>query len=250
MTLIIAILTLFIIALFIIDTIAANTITINNIESIHDAPTLYVHRHGYRLDFADDVSGQTRWKDSARFAENPRDPPLLDSDEAEIAKNAKHINGITAIYTSPFTRCIQTSIILAKILNVPIYVEYGLAEQAVGDIVNRENMDAELEPRAIKSRFPQVNVCNSIYKLEDVASTHAPSSVIAKRNLDIIQKLQKKHNNVLIVAHCGHLYLTAMMNGCNSKEIIDNVCGVNQTGTMVVCSGTDKCVLYKNGILV
>ena len=84
--------------------------------------TVWIARHGNRLDFVD-----PEWFNTA-----PRryDPPLSEDgllQAAELAQRLKKEN-ISHIFASPFLRTIQTANQVAQILNLPIKLEAGLSE--------------------------------------------------------------------------------------------------------------------------
>ncbi|KAA8498704.1 Uncharacterized protein FVE85_6289 [Porphyridium purpureum] len=86
-----------------------------------------VIRHGERIDFVD-----PDWK---RTAKNPHDPPLTElglqqADETGqfLLTDLKPRAHVRAIYTSPFTRTVQTACQIAAHLDLPVFVEPGLSE--------------------------------------------------------------------------------------------------------------------------
>ncbi|KAF5312609.1 hypothetical protein D9619_003219 [Psilocybe cf. subviscida] len=64
----------------------------------------------------------------------PRDPPLTAYGETQAEELREYFVSLpeeeqpTAIFASPYYRCLQTSRPLAQALGIPIYVEHGLAE--------------------------------------------------------------------------------------------------------------------------
>jgi broad specificity phosphatase PhoE len=84
--------------------------------------TLWLVRHAHRLDFV-----QPEWFETAIY---PYDPPLSDQggDRAiDLALQFSQVP-IDRIFTSPFLRTIQTAAPLAKLLRLPIRLEWGLCE--------------------------------------------------------------------------------------------------------------------------
>ncbi|MCY7367496.1 MAG: histidine phosphatase family protein [Chamaesiphon sp.] len=84
--------------------------------------TLWLVRHGHRLDFI-----QPEWFDTATYR---YDPPLSAAgfDQANsLAQQLSQVQ-IDCIYTSPFLRTIQTAEPLARLLQLPIRLEWGLCE--------------------------------------------------------------------------------------------------------------------------
>lgn len=91
---------------------------------------LYLIRHGDRLDYT--KQGANKFKKSKRYKNNPHDTPLSASGKKEIRKLSKNVlpENIDYIYSSPMTRCIETSIEIINTVNskAKIRIEYGLAE--------------------------------------------------------------------------------------------------------------------------
>ena len=91
--------------------------------------TTYLIHHGLcQKELAD-----SNWLASERAAINPFDAPLSEKGREQIQKIAPIMDGIDVIYTSPFTRAIETALHLKNFLkkDVAIRVEYGLAEAAI-----------------------------------------------------------------------------------------------------------------------
>ncbi|KJA29196.1 hypothetical protein HYPSUDRAFT_50685 [Hypholoma sublateritium FD-334 SS-4] len=87
---------------------------------------VYVARHGFRLNWV-----STAWKSPTGL---PRDPPLTAYGETQAQELCEYFMSFpeherpTAIFSSPYYRCLQTSRPLARALGIPIYVEHGIAE--------------------------------------------------------------------------------------------------------------------------
>lgn len=64
----------------------------------------------------------------------PRDPPLAALGETQAKEVAAYFLSLpeserpTAIFSSPYYRCLQTALPTAQALNIPIYIEHGLSE--------------------------------------------------------------------------------------------------------------------------
>lgn len=96
--------------------------------------TIHFVRHAEKLDF----SNKDKWEKSKRHKENDNDEPLsidgIKSVIPEMDRYSHVTNKISYIYSSPFTRCIQTSLEMQKWISkklkmiVPIRIEYGLTE--------------------------------------------------------------------------------------------------------------------------
>ncbi|KAF8922500.1 histidine phosphatase superfamily [Mucidula mucida] len=87
---------------------------------------IYILRHGFRLNWV-----TTNWKSVTGL---PRDPPLAALGETQAKEVAEFFLSLpeserpTAIFSSPYYRCIQTLLPVSQALKIPIYVEHGLAE--------------------------------------------------------------------------------------------------------------------------
>ncbi|MDX1977667.1 MAG: histidine phosphatase family protein [Pseudanabaenaceae cyanobacterium bins.68] len=84
--------------------------------------TIWLARHGYRLDFA-----QPSWFETATY---PYDPPLanLGEHQAQDLANRLRQEQISQIFCSPYLRAVQTGTRVAQNLNQPIKLEPGLRE--------------------------------------------------------------------------------------------------------------------------
>eukprot|EP00899_Mesostigma_viride_P007496 jgi/Mesvir1/16748/Mv25199-RA.1 len=92
-----------------------------------DKVWLFAARHGERLDNVDPMYVQT--------SPRPQDPPLTERGKQQARLLGKRLQSefslgpSTVIYTSPFTRCVQTAAEVAAVLGVPtIKVEEGICE--------------------------------------------------------------------------------------------------------------------------
>lgn len=87
---------------------------------------IYVARHGFRLNWINST-----WKSVTGL---PRDPPLAAFGEAQAQELADYFLSLpedqrpTAIFSSPFYRCLQTSQPTAKALGLPIHIEHAIGE--------------------------------------------------------------------------------------------------------------------------
>jgi hypothetical protein len=196
---------------------------------------IFIHRHGYRQDFYDEKYGTTTWVSSPRFRENPTDPPLYDSNEPKIAEHAALIpHSVKWIYTSPMTRCIQTSIILARRINelrslshntipINIMVIYELAES--GSII-----DAELMPANLVKRYPRL-----ILPIDMPRRIPNESHLESYNNFKVI--LDGITEPAIVMAHCGHLYMGITYLVGAVPFLYKKICGNSKTGMMAICDG-------------
>ncbi len=71
------------------------------------------------------------WETLERSVANPFDAPLSEEGLAQMKNAASKIEQIDAIYCSPMMRSIESALILKEQFDVPVRVEYGLAESPI-----------------------------------------------------------------------------------------------------------------------
>jgi broad specificity phosphatase PhoE len=84
--------------------------------------TVWITRHGNRLDFVD-----PRWY---LTAPHPFDPPLSEDGLVQARKLGQRLKpeGIARIYSSPFLRALETAHQVAECLDLPVEIEQGASE--------------------------------------------------------------------------------------------------------------------------
>ena len=117
------------------------------------AHTVWLTRHGNRQDFVD-----PDWKKSA---ERPHDPALSPDGIEQAKKLGRRLEGegIAHLFASPFLRCVQTAHYVAEALDLPIYLEPGVAEW-----MNREwfsTFPQTLQPEALAKQFARIDTSYS-----------------------------------------------------------------------------------------
>lgn len=150
---------------------------------------LFILRHGYRLDNADEQF----WRTTARYAENTTDTPLSPIGEANSMSAGielcDFLPNIDRIYTSPMTRCVQTAEFVAAQYkqrlgrDVVIHKHYGLTE--AGNIVD----DAIINYKTAEETLCQPNDDSEIVR---VVTT-------------ICDIVNNSPGDILIVGHSGTL---------------------------------------------
>ena len=111
--------------------------------------TIWISRHANRLDFVN--------PDWFLTAERRYDPPLSDDglvQASQLAQRLKNEN-ITAIFSSPFLRTVQTANQVAEVLDLQIKLESGLSEW-----LNPEWMSETPEKMSIEdlgASFPRID---------------------------------------------------------------------------------------------
>ncbi|OAX42374.1 PGAM-domain-containing protein [Rhizopogon vinicolor AM-OR11-026] len=169
--------------------------------------TIYIARHGFRLNWID-----TKWKSPTGL---PRDPPLAAYGETQAQELAAYFLALpeeqrpTAIFSSPYYRCLQTSKPTSQALQVPIYVEHGISEWyspvAPGTGLHPRPSSAA----ALQTYFSEIDPSwSSIWypsrRGEDVQGLQER----AKGFLDLLipeieTRFSDKHKNILLVSHAA-----------------------------------------------
>ncbi|KAJ7110169.1 histidine phosphatase superfamily [Mycena epipterygia] len=171
--------------------------------------TIYIARHGFRMNWINST-----WKSETGL---PRDPPLAAFGVTQAEELAAYFLGLpaeqrpTAIFSSPYYRCLQTSKPVSAALGVPIYVEHGLSEWyspvAEGTGLHpRPGSAAELVPY-----FPDAidadawaSVWYPSRRGEDVAEVHARVGGFLDVFVpEVERKFAGQHTRVLLVSHAA-----------------------------------------------
>ncbi|THH34066.1 hypothetical protein EUX98_g57 [Antrodiella citrinella] len=168
---------------------------------------IYIARHGYRLNW-----DTTSWKSVTGL---PRDPPLAAFGVTQAEELAVYFTSLpederpTAIFSSPYYRCLQTSTPVSKALGIPIYVEHGLSEW-----YSPVAPGSGLHPRPgsathLQTFFPHIDpTWQSIYypsrKGEDVDAVHDRVGQCVKALVEDLQTREpEKPHRVLLVSHAA-----------------------------------------------
>ncbi|KAI0068351.1 phosphoglycerate mutase-like protein [Artomyces pyxidatus] len=168
---------------------------------------IYILRHGFRLNWV-----TTEWKSVTGL---PRDPPLAAFGETQAHECAQYFLSLpederpTAIFSSPYYRCLQTSKPTSEALGVPIYVEHGLSEWYSPVAPN-----TGLHPRpgpasALQTYFPQIeDSWSSIWypsrKGEDVTEVHDRTAGFLDVFVpEVRRRFQGAHKHILLVSHAA-----------------------------------------------
>ncbi|KAI0348007.1 phosphoglycerate mutase-like protein [Trametopsis cervina] len=169
--------------------------------------TIYVVRHGYRLNWVTQT-----WKSVTGL---PRDPPLAAFGHTQAQEVADYFLSLpeaerpTAIFSSPYYRCLQTSKPISVALNVPIYVEHGLSEW-----YSPVEPNSGLHPRPaaaedLQKYFSEIDPSwSSIYypsrKGEDVGQCHDRVEGTLKALIpEVEHRFEGKHKRILLVSHAA-----------------------------------------------
>lgn len=194
-------------------------------------------RHSEKQNQSNDIKEKNSWKTSKRFKINSLDVPLslngFDMAQNSIKKILQeHDENFGYIYTSPWTRCIQTSIEFQKYIKctynikVLIRIENGLISNFFGEVDtlyfgfdnNSQNnpvvkfvndkpiiikpmiyIDDYLQPLNIFKRYGKSNFdCNykPIYSVDDINDEYKSlPSDICKNRINVFKKLSNMFDN-------------------------------------------------------
>lgn len=169
--------------------------------------TIYIARHGFRMNWINE-----NWSSPTGLQ---RDSPLAAFGEVQARELAAYFLALpedrrpTAIFSSPYYRCLQTSKPTSQALQVPIYVEHGISEW-----YSPVAPGTGLHPRASSAAVLQTHISeidhswSSIWypsrKGEDVEDLQER----AKGFLDLLipeveRRFNDKHKNILLVSHAA-----------------------------------------------
>ena len=178
--------------------------------------TIWLIRHADRLDFI-----QPEWFDTAVY---PYDPPLAPSgfDRAMLLAEELSQVSIGRIFTSPFLRTIQTADPLARVLGIPMQLEWGLCEWLCQDWT-----PALPDPTPIDDLIRDYPRIDQSYRSLVLPCYPETSAELDARLTTIAQKLvQNNAENVLAIAHKGSvLGIAAALTGHADWRTHDLPCG-------------------------
>ena len=157
--------------------------------------TLWLIRHGERLDFV-----EPEWFETATY---PYDPPLSPLGLTAATALANELSEVRfdRIFTSPFLRTIQTAHPLARLLQIPIQLEWGLCEWLCEDW--SPTLPATMPIEQLIADYPQIDRTYQSLLLPSYPET---LNELDRRTIIIAQKLvQSNRENILIIAHKGSI---------------------------------------------
>jgi len=169
-----------------------------------------------------------QWKLHHRSSINPLDPPLSEVGIEQMKNVANNIEHIDVIYCSPMTRSIESALILKEKFDVPVRVEYGLAESPIlkdftgvvtpkfinGTFVKLvpnhiefhgrdyySLFDDELLPDALYAKYPQLDTKYSPIYLPQQIPFSEDDCQYGNRMIRVMNKLTNKDKNVAFIGH-------------------------------------------------
>jgi broad specificity phosphatase PhoE len=178
--------------------------------------TIWLIRHAHRLDFI-----QPEWFDTATY---PYDPPLSAEGLARSIVIAKELSrlSIDLIFTSPFLRTIQTVDPLARMLQLPIRLEWGLCEWLCQGWTSAFPLTTPIDMLMVD--YPNIEPAYQSLVVPCYPETQAELNL---RLISVAYRLvQHNTQNMVAIAHKGSvLGITAILTGDDRWRTYDLPCG-------------------------
>ena len=155
------------------------------------AQTIWIARHGNRLDFVNPAWFNT--------AERRYDPPLSEDGVVQAKQLAKRLksSNIAHIFASPFLRTVQTAYEVAKELDLPIKLEAGLSEWLNPDWMTE--MPKKLPPEVLAQKYPCIDLS---YQSHFNPQYPESSAKLKMRNTVVARRLVREYTeDILLVGH-------------------------------------------------
>jgi broad specificity phosphatase PhoE len=178
--------------------------------------TIWLVRHAHRLDFI-----QPEWFETAIY---PYDPPLSAEGLARSQSIAEELGqlSIDLIFTSPFLRTIQTVDPLARMLQLPIRLEWGLCEWLCQDWTSTLPETTPIDMLMVD--YP--NIDSAYQSLVVPCYPETPAELNARVKIISHRLVQHNSQNILAIAHKGSvLGLAAALTGNDVWRTYDLPCG-------------------------
>ncbi len=178
--------------------------------------TIWLIRHADRLDFI-----QPEWFETALY---PYDPPLSNIGFQSAVSLAQNLSQapIQRIFTSPFLRTIQTAAPLARLLQVPIQLEWGLCEWLCQNWTPALPETTPIDD--LRKDYSQVDCAYQSLVLpcypETLEELDARTAMIAHK------LVQNNFEHILAIGHKGSMLgIAAALTGNDRWRTEDLVCG-------------------------
>lgn len=155
------------------------------------AQVVWLTRHGNRQDFVD--------PDWTKTAERPHDPALSPDGIEQAKRLGQRLRGegIEHLFASPFLRCVETAHHVAEVIDLPIYLEPGVAEW-----MNTEwfpTFPRTLPPEVLAEQFERVDLSYSPRAFPDYPETEEAAMERAGRTARELADAYERP--ILIVGH-------------------------------------------------
>lgn len=178
--------------------------------------TFWLVRHAHRLDFI-----EPEWFESAIY---PYDPPLsFQGVEQAVALAEKFASvPIDRIFTSPFLRTVQTVDPLARLLQLPIRLEWGLCEWLCQDWTTE--LPKTTPMGELMEYYPNIDGDYQSFVMpcypETISALNIRINTIARK------LIQDKEDRILAIAHKGSvLGIASALTGNDDWRTYDLPCG-------------------------
>ena len=178
--------------------------------------TFWLVRHAHRLDFI-----QPEWFETAIY---PYDPPLSSQGFDRATALVEEFRGISIerIFTSPFLRTIQTVDPLARLLQLPIRLEWGLCEWLCQDWTL--GLPETTPVDELMKCYPSIDP--SYQSLVVPCYPETAAQLDARTNRIAYELVRDNCENTLAIAHKGSvLGIVAALTGENNWRTYDLPCG-------------------------
>jgi broad specificity phosphatase PhoE len=158
--------------------------------------TLWLARHGSRLDFVD-----PEWHKSA---ERPHDPPLSPDGLVQAAELGARLKDqdISLVFSSPFLRCVMTADIVAGEIGTGVKIESGFSEWLNAGWFAEP--PALLPREELESRFPRVD--NSYSSRVEPFYPETGDTVLERTGSAIVAVVREHDGRALVVGHGATVY--------------------------------------------
>jgi len=195
---------------------------------------LWLIRHSERLKDLEEA----KWKLSKRYIENKYDDPITNNGKKiaklcanNLVKNDPNIDQFEFIYSSPMTRCIQTSILISKtifkLINklIKIRIEYNLAPNLnvpYNDLELKNNkivvvpkilLDDKLQIKNIIKKYTDKGYgqyfdtdYNSISIFDETKFFNYDVLNYYNKKINILDQIKSNHKNIIICTHADIFY--------------------------------------------
>ncbi|PFH54517.1 hypothetical protein AMATHDRAFT_134533 [Amanita thiersii Skay4041] len=196
---------------------------------------IYIVRHGFRLNWI-----STNWTSETGL---PRDPPLAAYGVTQANELAAYFLSLpaeeqpTAIFSSPYYRCLQTAKPTANDLKLPVFVEHGLSEWYSPVAPNTGLHPRPGSASSLQQHFPEIDpfTWSSIYypsrKGEDVETVHNRAETFLRAFVPYIEHVLplEKHRRLLLVTHAATVItLARALSGIRDLPIRAGCCTLTE----------------------
>lgn len=178
--------------------------------------TIWIARHGNREDFVDRT-----WKETAKWPHDPGLSPDGIIQAKELGLRLKDEN-ITAIFSSPFLRTIQTAKETADLTDLKINVEYGLSEWLKSEWFFPSPVIIPLEDKT--DMFPQIN--SSYRSITSPVYPETFSDMSQRVKNTVMAIIRSFPGNLLLIGHGASVDASARALVGDGLKINSSLCSI------------------------